>query len=95
MSVHTCNDARAFELRRQRGRKASIGVELFRMNQEPPRNVRYQLDEALELLASLEDARDALLESRQPGVLIGVEDQIRLLGRRLDFEDPEGDNDER
>jgi len=58
------------------------------MSQEPPRNVWYGLDEALELLAALEDARDALIDSGHLAVLIGVEDQIRLLSRRLDFEDP-------
>lgn len=64
------------------------------MNQEPPRHIWYELDEALELLAGLEDARDALLESGHLTVVVGVEHQIRLLSRRLDFEDPEGDADE-
>jgi hypothetical protein len=49
--------------------------------------------QALELLAALENARDALLESRQLNTVVGIEDQIRRLSRRLDFEDPEGDAD--
>ncbi|MEX2255185.1 MAG: hypothetical protein WEC34_07090 [Acidimicrobiia bacterium] len=65
------------------------------MNQEPPRHIWYALDEALDLLAGLEDARDALLESGHLTVVVGVEYQIRLLSHRLDFEDPEGDAHER
>jgi hypothetical protein len=46
----------------------------------------------LGLLADLEDARDALIDSRQLAVVVGVERQIRELGRKLGFED-EGDAD--
>jgi hypothetical protein len=59
---------------------------------EPPPGVRYDLDEALALLADLEDARDALIESDRLTVVLNVEHQIRALSRRLRFED-EGDAD--
>jgi hypothetical protein len=53
---------------------------------EPPREVWYTLDEALTLLASLEDARDALIHSRQLATVVGIENEIRLLSRKLGFE---------
>jgi hypothetical protein len=51
------------------------------------------LDEALDLLADLEDARDALSDSRHLTVVVAVESQIRLLSRRLGFADPYGGDD--
>ena len=60
---------------------------------EPPREVWYSLDDALDLLATLEDARDALIESGHLSVVIPVETQIRELSRRLDFDSPQGDSD--
>ena len=64
-------------------------------DQEPPRHVWYALDEALELLASLEDARDALLDSAHLVVVLELEREIRTLSRKLGFQDPEGDADGR
>jgi hypothetical protein len=52
----------------------------------------YELDEALDLLASLEDARDALLESARLVVVLELEREIRSVSRKLDFDDPEGDD---
>ena len=60
---------------------------------EPPREVWFSLDESLELLATLEDARDALIESGHLSVVMPVEAQIRDLSRRLDFDNPQGDAD--
>ena len=54
---------------------------------EPPRHVSYELDAALDLLADLEDARDALIETRHLGVVLAVETQIRALNRKLGFDD--------
>ena len=48
----------------------------------------YDLDEALTLLAALEDARDALIESGHLAAVVAVEAEIRLLNRRLGFGDP-------
>ena len=62
---------------------------------EPPSHVSYGLDGALLLLAVLEDARDVLTDSRHLTVVVGIEDQVRLLNRKLGFDDPEGDADAR
>lgn len=62
---------------------------------EPPRAVSYTLEEALELLAVLEDARDALIDAGRLVAVVGAEGQIRLLSHRLGFDDPEGDADVR
>ncbi|MDQ1424707.1 MAG: hypothetical protein QOD72_2205 [Acidimicrobiaceae bacterium] len=60
---------------------------------EPPREVWYSLEEALELLGALEDARDALIDAGQLAVVVAVEIQIRELSRRLGFDDAQGDAD--
>ena len=57
---------------------------------EPPEDVRFTLDEALGLLAALEDARDALISSRYLAVVITLEAEIRTLSHRLGFGDTEG-----
>jgi excisionase family DNA binding protein len=51
---------------------------------EPPRQVWYELDEALALLADLEDARDPLIVANQLGLVVTVEHQIRILSHSLD-----------
>jgi len=60
-------------------------------HQEPPGHISYDLEEAISLLADLEDARDALIESSHLTVVVNVESQVRLLGRKLHFGD-EGDS---
>lgn len=67
----------------------------FPGDQEPPRHVWYSLEEALELLAVLEDAADALTDSGHLAVVMAVEAQVRDLSRRLDFDDPDGGTDAR
>jgi hypothetical protein len=62
---------------------------------EPPRHLRYNLDEALELLAVLEDACVALVESGHLAGVLELEAQVRELSRRLGFDSPEGGDDER
>lgn len=57
---------------------------------QPPRGIQLTLDESLGLLADLEDARDALIESHQLVVVVSMEAQIRLLSHKLGFDDPEG-----
>jgi hypothetical protein len=57
---------------------------------EPPDEVRLSLDDALHLLGALEDARDALLDSRHLTVVADIEDQVTMLSRRLGFDDPDG-----
>ena len=60
---------------------------------EPPREIWFGLDEALDLLAALEDTRDAMIEFGHLSVVMPVETQIRVLSRRLDFDNPQGDPD--
>jgi hypothetical protein len=60
---------------------------------EPPRHVWFTLDEAPALLAGLEDARDALIDSRGLATVVGVENQIRLVSRKLGLDEPEEDDD--
>jgi hypothetical protein len=57
--------------------------------EEPPSIVSYDLEEALDLLAALEDARDVLAGSNYLTVLIEVEHEIIMLSRKLGFD--EGD----
>ncbi len=63
------------------------------MANEPSEAVTYTLGEALTLLAALEDARDAPIESDRLAVVVMIENEIRLLGRRLGFDDPSGGTD--
>jgi hypothetical protein len=56
---------------------------------EPPDAVSYGLEEALELLAALEDARDVLAHGDHLAVLAQLEHQIAVLSRKLGFD--EGD----
>ena len=65
----------------------------FPNEREPPRETWFSLDEALDLLATLEDARDALIEDGLLSVVMPIEAQIRELSRRLDFDNPQGDPD--
>lgn len=60
---------------------------------EPPEAVHYDLEEAMTLLAALEDARDALIDGGFLGVVVAIEAEIRLLSRRLGFDDPSGGHD--
>lgn len=60
---------------------------------EPPRHIWYTLDEALVLLADLEDARDALIDTRYLAGVVSIEHQVRLLSRKLDLDEPEDDAD--
>jgi hypothetical protein len=62
---------------------------------EPPDRISYTLDGALVLLGVREDARDALIDAGHLAVVVAAEDQIRLLNRKLGFDDPEGDADVR
>ncbi len=47
------------------------------------------------MLGALEDARDALIEAGHLAVVVAVEAEIRLLSRRLGFDDPDGGSDGR
>lgn len=53
---------------------------------DPPERIDLGLDEAIELLAALEDARDVLVETGHLSVLVQVEHQIQLISHKLGFE---------
>jgi hypothetical protein len=55
--------------------------------QEPPTSVTFDLEEALELLAALEDARATLRDGEHLAGVLTLEAQIQLLSRRLGFDD--------
>ncbi|HUY22340.1 MAG TPA: hypothetical protein VMV22_08355 [Acidimicrobiales bacterium] len=59
-------------------------------DQEPPTRIHFGLEEALDLLAALEEARDALIETDHLAEAAQVEHQIQLLSRRLGFDEPGG-----
>jgi hypothetical protein len=59
---------------------------------EPPERVVFSLDEALDLLAVLEDARDALIPPRLFASVVVIEEAIRLVSRKLHLGN-EGDSD--
>jgi hypothetical protein len=49
----------------------------------------------LTLLGALEDARDALIDSGHYPVVVGIETEVRVLSRKLGFDDPAGGTDGR
>jgi hypothetical protein len=61
-------------------------------DREPPARVQFRLAEALDLLAALEEARDALIATDHLAEVAQLELQIQLLSRRLGFDEPGGDD---
>lgn len=53
----------------------------------PPTSVTLDLDEALDLLAAPEEARDTLRDTEHLAGVVSLEAQIQLLSRRLGFDD--------
>ena len=47
--------------------------------------VQYQLDDALELPAALEDARDVLIDTDHLAVVAQVEHEVQILSNKLGF----------
>jgi hypothetical protein len=58
---------------------------------KPPERVDYELDDALDLLAALEDARDILIDTDHLAVLAEVEHHIQFLSRKLGLDRGEPD----
>ncbi len=52
---------------------------------DSPDQIDLGLDEALELLGALEDARDVLIDTDHLSVLAQVEHQIQVVSRKLGF----------
>ena len=55
--------------------------------QEPPDEVCFDLEEAIQLLVALEQARDALSGTDYWSPIAGVEHQIQVLVRKLGLEE--------
>jgi hypothetical protein len=51
--------------------------------EQTPQSVDFDLEEALSLLAALEDSRDVLIDTDHLAVLSQVEHQIQILSRKL------------
>ena len=62
---------------------------------EPPSRVTYDLEEALELLAALEDALEVVAGTDYLGVVAEVEHEVARLHRKLGFDRPSGGEDGR
>jgi hypothetical protein len=54
---------------------------------ERPDSVEFELEEALDLLAALEDSRDILINTDHLSVLSQVEHQIQHLSRKLGIDE--------
>jgi hypothetical protein len=61
-------------------------------DREPPARIQFRLAEALDLLAALEEARDALIATDHLAEVAQLELQIQLLSRRHGFDEPGGDD---
>lgn len=62
---------------------------------QPPDRITYDLEEALELLAALEDALEVVATTNYLGVLAEVENEVSRLHRKLGFDHPSGGEDGR
>lgn len=62
-------------------------------DEEPPDSVTYELEEALELLSVLESARTTFRDTAHFAGVVEIGDQIRLLTRRLGFDEGGFDGD--
>ncbi len=65
----------------------------FPAAQEPPTSVELSIEEALELLAVLEDVRDALLTTDHLVEVALAVAQIQRMSRKLGFDELEGGSD--
>lgn len=57
---------------------------------EPPRQVWYDLEEAIELLSVLEDAKLTALDAGALALVVLLEHQVELLHRKLEIDDGGG-----
>lgn len=57
---------------------------------QPPDRITYGLEEALELLAALEDALEVVVGTDYLGVVAEVENEVARLHRKLGFDHPGG-----
>ena len=59
---------------------------------EPPDAITLTLDEALDLLVALEDARDTAVTGGHLSGVAALEAEIRMLSRKLGFDDGGADD---
>lgn len=59
---------------------------------QPPDRITYDLEEALDLLAALEDALEVVVDTDYLGVVAEVENQVGRLHRKLGFDQPGGED---
>jgi hypothetical protein len=59
---------------------------------QPPDRITYDLEEALELLAALEDALEVVADTDYLGVVAEVENEVARLHRKLGFDHPGGED---
>lgn len=62
---------------------------------EPPDRIAYDVEEALELLAALEDAPEVVAATDYLGVVAEVENEVARLHRKLGFDHPSRGEDGR
>lgn len=59
---------------------------------QPPDRITYDLEEALDLLAALEDALEVVVNTDYLSVVAEVENEVARLHRKLGFEHPGGED---
>ena len=59
---------------------------------QPPDRITYDLEEALDLLAALEDALEVVTGTDYLGVVAEVENEVARLHRKLGFDHPGGED---
>ena len=59
---------------------------------QPPDRITYDLEEALDLLAALEDALEVVAGTDYLGVVAEVESEVASLHRKLGFDHPGGED---
>ena len=59
-----------------------------------PEQIVFTIDEALDLLSHLEDAHQSFLDQGLLSGAVLIDGQIRMLNRKLGFDDPGGRDDE-
>jgi hypothetical protein len=62
---------------------------------QPSDRITYGLEEALDLLAALEDALEVVADTDYLGVVAEVENEVARLHRMLGFDHPSGGEDGR
>lgn len=65
------------------------------ISSQPPDRITYDLEEALDLLAALEDALEVVVGTDFLAIVADVENEVARLHRKLGFDHPSGGEDGR